>query len=103
MKNLAAWLCGLFVASLLIGPATHVFAAGKTHQTMAEVVSVDIEGKKLTIKDENGETKTAPVLDKAVEKLKALKTGDKVALTCKDNDKGEHEGITEITVLKVTS
>jgi len=103
MKNMALWVCMLFVASLVIGPVTHVLAAGKTHQTTAEVVSVDVEGKMLTIKDEKGETKTAPVLDKAVEKLKTLKAGDKVTLTCKDNDKGEHEGITDITVAKVTS
>ncbi len=32
--------------------------------------------------------------------LKALKAGEKVKLTCRDNEKGEHEAITHITVEK---
>ena len=96
MKKLAAVVCAVFVAALILGAVTPVLAAGKTHQVKATVVSVDLEGKKITIKDEKGEEKTAPVMDKAVDELKNIKAGDKVTLTCHDNDKGEHEGVTAI-------
>ncbi len=68
----------------------------KTHSMKAEVVSVDTAGKKITIKDEKGETKTVPVLDSAAAMLKNFKAGDKVTLTCKDSDKGEHQGVSDI-------
>ena len=96
MRNLAAMVCVLFVASLILGVATPAFAAAKTHQMKATVVSIDVENSKITIKDEKGEEKTAPVMDKAVEELKNLKAGDKVTLTCTDNEQGEHQGVTAI-------
>lgn len=68
----------------------------KTHSMKAEVVSVDTAAKKITIKDEKGETKTAPVLESAAAKLKDFKAGDKVTLTCQDSDKGEHQGVSDI-------
>jgi len=98
MRNLALLVCALFVATLMVAPVSSLLAAGKSHIVNAEVVSVDLEGKKLTIKDEKGENKTAPVMGKALETLKTLKAGDKVTLTCMDNEKGEHEGITEIKI-----
>jgi len=96
MKKLAAVVCAVFVAALILGVVSPALAAGKTHQVKATIVSVDMEGKTITIKDEKGEQKTAPVMDKAVDELKNIKAGDKVTLTCHDNDKGEHEGITAI-------
>jgi len=96
MKRLAAVLCAVFVAALILSVASPAIAAGKTHQVKATVVSIDMEGKTITIKDEKGEEKTAPVMDKAVAELKTIKAGDKVTLTCHDNDKGEHEGVTAI-------
>jgi Cu/Ag efflux protein CusF len=96
MKRLAAVVCAVFVAALVLGVVSPALAAGKTHQVKATVVSIDLEGKKITIKDEKGEEKTAPVMDKAVDEMKNLKAGDKVTLTCHDNDKGEHEGVTAI-------
>lgn len=62
------------------------------------VVSADIEGKKLTFKDESGTSITAPVLDSAVASLKTVKAGEAVTLTCQDNEKGDHEGISKIVV-----
>ena len=53
-----------------------------------------------TIKDEKGEEKTAPVLDKAMDSLKNVHTGDKVKITCQDTDKGDHEGVSAIKVEK---
>jgi Cu/Ag efflux protein CusF len=96
MKKLAAVVCAVFVAALILGVASPALAAGKTHQVKATVVSVDAAAKTITIKDEKGEEKTAPVMDKAVDELKNIKAGDKVTLTCHDNDKGEHEGVTAI-------
>ncbi len=96
MRNLAAVMCALFVAGLILGVSSPAVAAGKTHQVKATVVSVDLEHNQITITDEKGEQKTAPVMDKAVEELKTVKAGDKVTLTCQDNDKGEHEGVTAI-------
>jgi hypothetical protein len=73
--------------------------AVKTHVIMAEVVSVDPAGKTLTVKGEQGET-TSKVEGHAVAQLKTLKAGEKVKLTCRDNEQGEHEAITHITVEK---
>jgi beta-lactam-binding protein with PASTA domain len=98
MRKLAALLCAVSVAGLLLAPMAPAWAAGKTHQMKATVVSVNLEAKLITIKDEKGEEKTAPVLDKAVEALKTVRAGDKVTVTCSDNEKGEHEGVSEIKV-----
>jgi hypothetical protein len=60
-----------------------------THKVEAEVVSADLEKKTLTMKVEGAE-KTAPVGPLAVYRLKKVKAGDKVVLTCRDNEAGEH-------------
>src|SRR5712691_262293 len=74
-------------------------AKGKTHVVEAEVVSTDVDKKTLTIKGEK-ENKTVPVDEKAVASLKDAKPGDKVALTCWDNAKGEHEKIVAVATGK---
>src|SRR5262245_50003092 len=96
MRNLSAVIWAVFVAALILCVVSPAFAGAKTHQMKATVVAVDVEGSKITVKDETGAEKTAPVMDKAVETLKTLKAGDKVTLTCTDNEKGEHEGVTAI-------
>ena len=96
MRKLAFVVCAVFVVGLILGVVNPAVAAGKTHQMKATVVSIDTENSKITVKDEKGEEKTAPVMDKAVAELKNLKAGDKVTLTCTDNEKGEHEGVTAI-------
>src|SRR5262249_56150956 len=68
----------------------------KTHQVPAEVVSADTTKNTLTIKTEDGTEKTAPVEGKAIAALKTVKAGEKVTLTCRDNDKGEHQAVTAI-------
>lgn len=73
-------------------------ATAKTHVVEAEVVSADATAKTLTIKGDPN--KTVAVDTTAVGSLKNLKSGDKVKLTCRDNDKGEHEAVTHITVEK---
>lgn len=71
--------------------------AMKTHKVEAEVVSADVEKKTITFKFEGAE-KTAPVGPLAMYRLKKVKAGDKVTLTCRDDEKGEHQMITFIKV-----
>jgi Cu/Ag efflux protein CusF len=83
------------LALVLVSPA---LATGKTHDLTGTIVSVDVDGKKLTFKDDTGTSMTLPVLEKAVPSLKSLKAGEKVVLTCQDNEKGDHEGVSAIRV-----
>src|SRR5262245_55916231 len=97
MRTLASAVCAVFVAAIVLGAVTPARAAGKTHQVKATVVSIDTEGKTITIKDDaSGEEKTAPVMDKAVKDLSTLKAGDHVTLTCTDDEQGQHQGVTAI-------
>ncbi len=96
-----AWLvCAVFAAALMLVQAHPASAAGKTHNMTATVVSVDVQAKKITFLDDTGSNMTAPVLDKAIASLKKVKAGDKVTLTCQDNDKGDHEGVSAIKIAK---
>jgi Cu/Ag efflux protein CusF len=108
MKKLTLLLCALFVvagvasasqATTPAKPAKPAAAASKTHVVEAVVVSADATAKTLTIKGETGD-KTVPVDAAAAAHLKTLKSGDKVKLTCRDNEKGEHQAISHITVEK---
>ena len=108
MKKLTLLLCALFIvagvasASQATAPATPAKpAVAKTHVVEAEVVSMDVAAKTLTIKGEPN--MTMPVEGAAVEHLKALKMGEKVKLTCRDNEKGEHQAITKIHAEKSSS
>lgn len=96
MRKSVAIALALAVA---LGFLPGVFAADpgkKTHDVKAEVVSVDTKAHTITIKDEAGKTQTVPVLEEARESLKNVKAGDKCTITCKDNEKGEHQGVTSI-------
>jgi len=79
--------------------ATAKAPALKAHVIEGEVVSADATAKTITVKV-NGEDKTAPVHGKAVAHLASLKAGEKVSLTCMDNDKGEHQYVSAIKVEK---
>ncbi|MBZ5640795.1 MAG: hypothetical protein LAO51_18820 [Acidobacteriia bacterium] len=92
-----ALVAGLAFAAGAKAPAK---AAGTTHNMTVQVVSFDVTAKTITIKDDKGETKTAPVMGKAIGELKTVKAGDMVMLTCKDNAKGEHQGIIAIKAAK---
>lgn len=79
--------------------ATHTHAAKastKTHKVEAEVVSTDLAAKTITIKADP-ENKTAPVEGKAVAALKNVKPGEMWTLTCRDNEKGEHQAVIAMT------
>ena len=96
MRHPLVILVALFAAGLILAQANPVAAAGKTHDLTATVISVDVQAKKITFQDEAGTTNTVPVLDKAVESLKTVKAGEKVVLTCRDNENGTHEGVIAI-------
>ena len=96
MKRMSRLFAVLLTLGLALSLATPVLAKGKTHDMTAEVVSVDVAKKMITIKDETGENKTVPVLAPALESLKTVKAGDSVLLTCQDNEKGEHQGVSAI-------
>ena len=96
MKNVAVLMLAVLVAGLMLVHASPATAAGKTHDMKGTVVSADVAGKKLTFKDDTGTSMTAPVLDSAVASLKKVKPGEAVTLTCQDNEKGDHEGISKI-------
>ena len=76
---------------------------GKNHDVTAEVVSVDMDAKTITIKTDDGKTTTAPVMGEAIGQLKGVKAGEKVTLTCHDKDNGDHEGVTAIKAAKKAS
>jgi FtsP/CotA-like multicopper oxidase with cupredoxin domain len=106
MKKLATLLCAVALVAVAnlaakadeakpaAAPAKQATAAEKTHVVEAEVVSADAVAKTITIKGEPN--KTVAVDATAVGSLKDLKAGDKVKLTCRDNDKGEHQAVTKI-------
>lgn len=70
----------------------------KTHKVEAEIVVADIEKKSLTFKTAAGE-KSAPVGALAMYRLKKVKAGDKVTLTCKDG--ATPEDCAEVSFIKV--
>lgn len=76
-------------------PAAEKAAAVKTHDVAAEIVAVDAVKNTLTIKGEK-ENQTVPVEGKAVKELATVKAGDKVTLTCKDDEKGAHKAVVGI-------
>ena len=100
MRTLTVLLCAATLAGLVLAQPHPLLAAGKTHELAGTIVSVDAAAKKITFKDDTGTSMTVPVLDKAVATLKTVKAGDKVTLTCQDNEKGDHEGVSAIKVAK---
>ena len=96
MRHPLLILVAVLAAGLILAQVNPVVAAGKTHELTATVVAVDIQAKKITFQDEAGTTNTAPVLDRAVESLKTVKAGEKVVLTCRDNENGNHEAVIAI-------
>jgi hypothetical protein len=70
----------------------------KTHKVEAEIVAADVEKKTVTFKTSAGE-KSAPVGPLAMYRLKKVKAGDKVTLTCKDG--ATPEECAEVSFIKV--
>ena len=102
MKRFALLLAGLLISSVTLLPDSS--QAGnwleKLHKGTYQVVSVDTMAKNITLKDDSGDAKTAPVLGKAANKLGDFSPGMKVVVTCRDSDDGKHEGIIDIELAK---
>src|SRR5262245_4816236 len=75
-------------------------AAIKTYKVEAEVVNPDLDKKTLTYK-QDGTEKTAAVGALAMYRLKRIKAGDKVTLTCREG--GSPTECKEITFIKSAS
>jgi hypothetical protein len=74
--------------------------AAKTHVINAEFVSYDATSKTVTLKDDKGQTSSAPVEGKAISEASHLKASEKVRVTCRDNASGEHQAVTDIRAVK---
>lgn len=110
MKKRMMLTCFVFAGALAIAQASSQPAdapqapAVKAHDVAVEFVSADSVKKTVTIKAEDGQQKTVPVEGKAeltvyqitqVTKGR-IKAGDKITVTYRDNEKGEHQAITTI-------
>lgn len=100
MKKAALALCAIAVAGLVLAQAHPASAAGTTHDLKGTIESVDVKGKQITFKDDTGTSMTAPVIGGAVARLKSVKAGQAVTLTCQDNENGDHEGVSAIKIEK---
>jgi hypothetical protein len=80
--------------------ATKHAAAPKSHVVNAEFVSYDATSKTVTLKDDKGQTSSAPLEGKAISEASHLKANEKVRVTCRDNANGEHQAVTDIRAVK---
>ena len=81
-------LLGLAAPTALANPANH--------DVTGTVVAVDAAKYTLTIRGDDGKEGTAPVEGDARKALGTLKAGDKVVVTCRDDDKGAHLAVSAI-------
>jgi hypothetical protein len=95
MKKVAALLVSALIVCVVGLPvlASETAAAAKSHDMTVEFVSFDAKAKTLTFKDDKGATKTAPVMDTAMTSFTNVKAGDKVTITCADDEHGHHQGV----------
>jgi hypothetical protein len=99
MKTLLRLFTVLAVVALVAAPMSSAFAGGKkTHDVQVTVVSVNADGKTMTIKGPDGAEKTVPVTGQAIGKLKSIQPGQNLTVVCTDNEKGEHESISDIKI-----
>lgn len=98
MRTKSMLLGVLAIAALVVAPLGTAWAgdAKKTHDVTATIVSMDEKAHTITFTTDTGEQKTAPVMGNAIHKLKTVKAGEKVTLTCTDKATGEHEGVSDI-------
>ena len=104
MKTLVRLCTVLAVVALVAAPLSSAFAGGakKTHDVQVTVVSVNADGKTMTIKGPDGAEKTVPVTGQAIGKMKSVQPGQTVTVVCQDNEKGEHEAISDIKMDKAS-
>ena len=100
MRRMAFLLVVFLTAGLLVNISASRLPEDKTHKFTAVIVSVNTAAKTITFTLDDGKEMTSPVEGKAEDVYKDLKEGDKVELTCHDNDKGEHKAIQNIVKIK---
>jgi hypothetical protein len=71
------------------------------HEMTVQVVSVDAKARTITFKDDQGQTKTAPAIGRAIRQIRIVRTGETYTLICEDNAKGDHLGINGIRTAKL--
>ena len=76
-------------------PAVALAGSFKYHDVNATLVSADAKSGSFTIKLDDGTTMTDK-LEGDAKQLAGLKAGDAIAITCKDNEKGEHLAATAV-------
>ncbi|HEV8200204.1 MAG TPA: hypothetical protein VGS03_09300 [Candidatus Polarisedimenticolia bacterium] len=105
MKTLVRLCTVLAIVAMVAAPMSSAFAGGakKTHDVQVTVVSVNADGKTMTIKGPDGAEKTVPVTGQAINKIKSVQPGQTVTVVCTDNEKGEHESISDIKMEKASS
>ena len=92
---------GVIVAlSLALLTIAGTALADTTHMVSGTVVSVDTTQHMLTLKRNDGQMSTAPVEGDAIKALGALKPGQAISVTCRDDDMGHHKAVTAIKVGK---
>ncbi|HZE88533.1 MAG TPA: hypothetical protein VE404_03245 [Verrucomicrobiae bacterium] len=94
MRKLALATVLVLVASLALSFAGG--GKGKTHEMTATVVAYDQASKTITFKDDQGQEHKAPVSGAALLVARSVKAGEKVSMSCHDNEKGEHMAIVGI-------
>jgi hypothetical protein len=97
MNATLRFLCTLATSGLL---QAGIALADATDAVMGTIVAVDATTHTLTLKGDDGRTRTAPLEGTARAKFDALKPGEMVFATFRDAAKGKHEAITTITVVK---
>ena len=103
MKTLVRLCTVLAIVAMVAAPMSSAFAGGKkTHDVQVTVVSVNADGKTMTIKGPDGAEKTVPVTGQAIGKMKSVQPGQTVTVVCQDNEKGEHEAISDIKMEKAS-
>ena len=96
MKNFCAVLTLILATGLAFAPLAAKSDEPKKHELKAEFVSGNPDAKTVTVKLADGTEHTFPVEGKALEALNSFKAGDKVTITCRDDEKGQHQAIVEI-------
>ena len=86
--------------AIVVLPASALAGAFKYHDVNSTFVSADAKTSMFIVSFEDGSTSTVKAEGDAAKALAGLKAGDKVSVTCKDNEKGEHLSATAIKVRK---
>ena len=86
--------------AIAVLPLAALAGTFKYHDVSATFVSADAKANTFTVTLDDGSTTTGKAEGPAVKALAGLKAGDKISMTCKDNEKGEHLAATAIKVLK---